>query len=78
MYHSRRKAVHNLTFHHIQGDSGEEHMKTVLEKAKTLKSVGYFPKDQFKGPLAKQWMSKLKDLEIDQVWKEYISYPKAK
>ena len=42
-------------------------MKTVLEKAKTLKSVGYFPKDQFKGPLAKQWMSKLKDLEIDQV-----------
>ena len=42
-------------------------MKTVIEKAKTLKSVGYFPKDNFKGELAKQWSSKLKELEIDQV-----------
>ena len=43
-------------------------MKTVIEKAKTLKSVGYFPKDNFKGELAKQWNSKLKELEIDQVF----------
>ena len=50
-----------------QGDSGAEHMKTVLEKMKSLKSVGYFPKDHFKGELAKQWNAKLKELEIDQV-----------
>ena len=42
-------------------------MKTVIEKVKTLKSVGYFPKDNFKGELAKQWNAKLKELEIDQV-----------
>ncbi len=42
-------------------------MKTVLEKVKTLKSVGYFPKDNFKGELAKQWNSKIKELELDQV-----------
>ena len=42
-------------------------MKTVIEKVKALKSVGHFPKDHFKGELAKQWNAKLKELEIDQV-----------
>ena len=59
---------HVITLNVIQGDSGADHMKTVIEKAKTLKSVGYFPKDNFKGELAKQWNSKLKELEIDQVF----------
>ena len=42
-------------------------MKTVVEKMESLKSVGYFPKDNFKGDLAKSWNAKIKGLESDQV-----------
>ncbi|KAL5252216.1 hypothetical protein ACHWQZ_G015116 [Mnemiopsis leidyi] len=65
---SKKDDLPNMTLlTRMKGDSGADHMKTVIEKAKTLKSVGYFPKDNFKGELAKQWNSKLKELEIDQV-----------
>jgi len=42
-------------------------MKTIAVKIKSLKNVGHFPKDQFKGELVKSWKVKLKELELDQV-----------
>ena len=42
-------------------------MKTMIEGIKDLKSVGYFPKDMYKGALMKLWSMKLKATNLDQV-----------